>query len=264
MESGSGRAAHHVQSLERGLAVIKAFGAGTPQLTLSDVAKATGLTRAAARRFLLTLADLGYVRSDGRYFGLTARVLELGYAFLSSLSLPEVVQPHLERLSADVHESCSVSVLDGTDIVYVARVAVSRIMTVSIDVGTRFPAHATSMGHVLLAGLDEEALSAYLSEAEFGRLTHRTITSAPSLRAELAVVREQGWALVDQELEEGLRSVAAPIHDKDGKVVAAVNISTHASRTSPEEVRTRLLPRLRETAERIEADLAVAPAARVS
>ncbi|EHR60439.1 IclR family transcriptional regulator [Saccharomonospora cyanea] len=264
MESGSGRAAHHVQSLERGLAVIKAFGAGTPQLTLSDVAKATGLTRAAARRFLLTLADLGYVRSDGRYFGLTARVLELGYAFLSSLSLPEVVQPHLERLSADVHESCSVSVLDGTDIVYVARVAVSRIMTVSIDVGTRFPAHATSMGHVLLAGLDEDALSAYLNEAEFDRLTHRTITSAPSLRAELDVVREQGWALVDQELEEGLRSVAAPIHDKDGKVVAAVNISTHASRTSPEEARTRLLPRLRETAERIEADLAVAPSARVS
>ncbi|EIE98346.1 IclR family transcriptional regulator [Saccharomonospora glauca] len=264
MESGSGRAAHHVQSLERGLAVIKAFGAGTPRLTLSDVARTTGLTRAAARRFLLTLADLGYVRSDGRYFGLTAKVLELGYAFLSSLSLPEVVQPHLERLSAEVRESCSMSVLDGTDIVYVARVAVSRIMTVSIDVGTRFPAHATSMGRVLLAGLDEDALRAYLDAATFDRLTPRTITSASALRAELDVVRERGWALVDQELEEGLRSVAVPLHDKNGKVVAAVNISTHASRTSPEEVRTGLLPRLRETAERIEAELAVAPAARVS
>lgn len=264
MESGSTRAAHHVQSLERGLAVIKAFGAGTPELTLSDVAKETGLTRAAARRFLLTLADLGYVRAEGRYFRLTARVLELGYAYLSSLSLSDVVQPHLERLSAEVHESSSVSVLDGTDIVYVARVAVSRIMTVSIDVGTRFPAHATSMGHVLLAGLDEDELAAYLDEATFERRTPHTITSPSELRAELARVREQGWALVDQELEEGLRSVAAPLHDKDGRVVAAVNLSTHASRTSPEAARTELLPRLLRTAERIEADLAVAVPARVS
>lgn len=264
MEAGSGRAAHHVQSLERGLAVIKAFGAGTPQLTLSEVAKETGLTRAAARRFLLTLADLGYVRSDGRYFSLTAKVLELGYAYLSSLSLPEVVQPHLERLSAEVHESCSVSVLDGTDIVYVARVAVSRIMTVSINVGTRFPAHATSMGRVLLAGLDEDALADYLREVTFDRLTDHTITSAEKLRAELDAVREQGWALVDQELEEGLRSVAAPIRDRSGKVVAAVNISTHASRTTPESVRTGLVPPLLATVARIESDLAVAPAAQVS
>ncbi|WP_197320226.1 IclR family transcriptional regulator C-terminal domain-containing protein [Saccharomonospora sp. NB11] len=264
MESGSTRAAYHVQSLERGLAVIKAFGAGTPQLTLSDVAKATGLTRAAARRFLLTLADLGYVRAEGRYFRLTARVLELGYAYLSSLPLSDVVQPHLERLSAEVHESSSVSVLDGTDIVYVARVAVSRIMTVSIDVGTRFPAHATSMGHVLLAGLGEDELAAYLDEATFERRTERTITSASDLRAELDRVREQGWALVDQELEEGLRSVAVPLHDRDGKVVAAVNLSTHASRTTSETVLTELLPRLRRTAERIEADLSVAVGARVS
>ncbi|WP_298176595.1 IclR family transcriptional regulator [Saccharomonospora sp.] len=264
MEAGSGRAAHHVQSLERGLAVIKAFGAGAPQLTLSDVAKATGLTRAAARRFLLTLADLGYVRFDGKYFSLTAKVLELGYAYLSSLSLPEVVQPHLERLSAEVHESCSVSVLDGTDIVYVARVAVSRIMTVSINVGTRFPAHATSMGRVLLAGLDEDALADQLRDVTFDPLTDHTITSAEKLRAELEAVRAQGWALVDQELEEGLRSVAAPIRDRSGKVVAAVNISTHASRTTPESVRTDLVPPLLATAARIEADLAVAPAARVS
>ncbi|WP_024875802.1 IclR family transcriptional regulator domain-containing protein [Saccharomonospora piscinae] len=264
MEAGSERPAHHVQSLERGLAVIKAFGSGAARLTLSDVAKSTGLTRAAARRFLLTLADLGYVRSDGRYFTLTARVLELGYAYLSSLSLSEVVQPHLERLSAEVHESCSVSVLDGTDIVYVARVAVSRIMTVSINVGTRFPAHATSMGHILLAGLDEPALEAYLRDAEFERLTSHTLTAPEALRTELAAVRGQGWALVDQELEEGLRSVAAPIRDPHGTVVAAVNISTQAHRTGHDAVRTSLLPSLLATAERIEADLAVAPSARVS
>lgn len=260
----SGRGAHHVQSLERGLAVIKAFNAGAPELTLSDVAKATGLTRAAARRFLLTLADLGYVRTDGKYFSLTARVLELGYAFLSSLSLPEVAQPHLERLSAQVHESSSVSVLEDTDIVYVARVAVSRIMALSINVGTRFPAHATSMGHVLLAGLDEQRLQRYLSAARFEQLTPRTITSPSALRRELDTVREQGWALVDQELEEGLRSVAAPIRDRDGKVVAAINLSTHASRTSAESVRARLLPPLLDAAKHIEADLAVAPSTRVS
>ncbi len=264
MDEGSARGTHHVQSLERGLAVIKAFHAGSPELTLSDVAKATGLTRAAARRFLLTLADLGYVRTDGKYFALTARVLELGYAFLSSMSLPQVVQPHLEKLSAEVHESSSVSVLDGTDIVYVARVAVSRIMAVSINVGTRFPAHATSMGHVLLAGLSAHDLAEYLRQARFDALTPRTITSADALRDELERVRAQGWALVDQELEEGLRSVAAPVHDREGAVVAAVNLSTHASRTTAESVRRELLPPLLATAGEIEADLAMTPSTRVS
>jgi len=249
------RGAHHVQSLERGLAVIQAFNAGAPELTLSDVARATGLTRAAARRFLLTLVDLGYVRTDGKLFSLTARVLELGYAFLSSMTLPEVAQPHLEQLSAEVGESSSVSVLDGTDIVYVARVAVSRIMTVSINVGTRFPAHATSMGHVLLAGLDAAELTAYLERAELNRLTSHTLTTPAALRTELANVRAQGWALVDQELEEGLRSVAAPIHDRHGTVVAAVNLSTHATRTPPETVR-HMIPPLLTTAKHIEADLA--------
>ncbi|MEU6646471.1 IclR family transcriptional regulator C-terminal domain-containing protein [Saccharomonospora sp. NPDC046836] len=264
MAEGTERGAHHVQSLERGLAVIKAFGAGSAELTLSEVARVTGLTRAAARRFLLTLADLGYVRTDGKYFSLTARVLEIGYAFLSSLSLPEVAQPHLERLSAEVQESSSVSVLEGADIVYVARVAVSRIMAVSINVGTRFPAHATSMGHVLLAGLDEAAFAEYLQHASFEQYTSHTIVSPARLGAELATVRTQGWALVDQELEEGLRSVAAPIHGPDGAVVAAINLSTHASRNTPESVRAELLPPLLAAAGRIEADLAVTSPARVS
>ncbi|MEA2252641.1 MAG: IclR family transcriptional regulator, pca regulon regulatory protein [Solirubrobacteraceae bacterium] len=254
-EGGGGRPAHFVQSLERGLAVIRAFDADRPQLTLSDVARATGLTRAAARRFLLTLADLGYVRTDGRLFTLSPRVLELGYAYLSSLSLPEVAEPHLERLVSEVRESSSVSVLDGEDVVYVARVPVSRIMTVSINVGTRFPAYATSMGRVLLAGLPDDELEAYLSHVRFGRLSPRTVRSVNALRAELHRVRTQGWAIVDQELEEGLRSVAAPIRDRDARVVAAVNVSTHASRTSPEDMRDRLVPPLLATAGRIESDL---------
>jgi IclR family transcriptional regulator, pca regulon regulatory protein len=249
------RGEHFVQSLERGLAVIRAFGAGDPELTLSDVARRTGLTRAAARRFLLTLVDLGYVRTDGKQFALTPRVLDLGYAFLSSLTLPEVAEPHLERLAAELRESSSVSVLDGDEIVYVGRVPTSRIMRVSINVGTRFPAYATSMGRVLLAGLPEPELAAYLARAEIRPLTSRAIDNADALAAELDRVREQGWALVDQELEEGLRSVAAPVRDASGRTIAAVNVSAHASRVSAQDVQDTLLGPLLETAQRIEADL---------
>jgi IclR family pca regulon transcriptional regulator len=266
MTEDGARAAHFVQSLERGLGVIRAFDADHPELTLSDVARATGLTRAASRRFLLTLADLGYVRTEGRWFSLSPRVLELGYAYLSSLTLPEVAEPHLERLVGEVRESSSVSVLDGEDIVYVARVPVSRIMTVSISVGTRFPAYATSMGRVLLAGLEPAALNGYLATVRLDRLSPRTVTSPGALRTELDRVRAQGWALVDQELEEGLRSVAAPVRDRAGRVVAAVNLSAHASRTSADTVRRQLVPPLLATAGRIEADLrvAAAPSARRS
>ena len=257
-EGEEARAPHFVQSLERGLAVIRAFDEHNPELTLSDVARSTGLTRAAARRFLLTLADLGYVRTDGRWFTLSPRILELGYAYLSSQSLTEVAEPHLERLVAEVHESSSVSVLDGEDIVYVARVPTSRIMTVSINVGTRFPAYATSMGRVLLSRLTDDELEDYLGRVELVPLSPRTVTSRETLRAELAKVRSQGWALVDQELEEGLRSVAAPIRDRAGKTIAAVNLSAHASRMSIEAARRGLVPPLLATAARIEADLRVA------
>ena len=249
------RGEHFVQSLERGLAVIRAFGADDPELTLSDVARRTGLTRAAARRFLLTLTDLGYVRTDGKQFALTPRVLDLGYAFLSSLTLPEVAEPHLERLAAELRESSSVSVLDGDDIVYVGRVPTSRIMRVAINVGTRFPAYATSMGRVLLAGLPDDQRRAYLERAEIKPLTARAIDNAADLAAELDRVHGQGWALVDQELEEGLRSIAAPIHDAGGRTIAAVNVSAHASRVSAEEIKRTLLPPLLAAAQRIEADL---------
>ena len=249
------RSPHFVQSLERGLAVLRAFDRGRSELTLSEVAGVTGVTRAAARRFLLTLADLGYVRNDGRFFSLSPRVLELGYAYLSSLTLPEIAEPHLEALVAEVSESSSVSVLDGGDIVYVARVPVSRIMTVAISVGTRFPAYATSMGRALLAGLPEAELDAYLAGLVVERLTPRTVASPKALRAEIQRVRAQGWALVDQELEEGLRAVAAPIRDRAGRTVAAVNVSAHASRTTLESIRRDLVPPLLAAAARISADL---------
>jgi IclR family pca regulon transcriptional regulator len=254
----TGRAARgsdFVQSLERGLAVIRVFDETRPELTLSDVARATGLTRAAARRFLLTLIDLGYVRTDGRLFTLRPRILELGYAYLSSLSLPEVAQPHMEELVAKVHESCSVSVLDGTDVVYVARVPTRRIMTVAISVGTRFPAFATSMGRVLLAAQPNDRIEAYLASGVIQQYTDFTVTDADKLRTVLAKVRTQGYCLVDQELEKGLRSIAVPIHDADGTVIAAMNVSLHVSGGTAEEIRRDILPQLRATAAEIEQDL---------
>lgn len=244
-----------VQSLARGLAVIRAFDAEHPELTLSEAARRAGMPPAAARRFLRTLEALGYVRSDGRAFALTPRVLELGFSYLSSLSLPEVVQPHLERLSREVDESVSAAVLSGSDIVYVARVPTRRIMSVGITIGTRFPAYATSMGRVLLAGLGPEELDARIADAHPEALTDRTLTDLAALRAELDRVREQGWALVDEELESGLRSVAAPVRGRDGGIVAAINVSTSATRVSVERLREQHLPRLLETAAAIEAEL---------
>jgi IclR family transcriptional regulator, pca regulon regulatory protein len=251
----AGRDSDFVQSLDRGLAVIRAFGPGRERLSLSEVARETGLTRAAARRFLLTLVRLGYVRSHNREFSLRPRVLELGYAYLSGLAMPEIAAPHLEELVANVRESSSISVLDGDHIVYVARVPTKRIMTVAISVGTRFPAYATSMGRVLLAGMSRTELDRYLAEARLDPLTDRTVTDTVRLREIIGEVAEQGYALVDQELEEGLRAIAAPLHGSGGAVIAAINVSAHASRVSMAAMRADLLPQLLDTARRIEADL---------
>jgi IclR family pca regulon transcriptional regulator len=224
-------------------------------MTLSDIAEATGLTRATARRFLLTLLELGYVRADGRLFALTPHVLELGFSYLSGLALPEIVAPHLEELSRELNESASASVLDGGDIVYIARVPARRIMRVSITVGTRFPAHATSMGRVLLAGLDESGLERYLDSIGRETLTEKTVTDAASLRRTLDEVRRQGWALLDQELEQGLRSIAAPLHGADGRVVAAINVSTSTSTASLERIRDDYRPAVLRAAADISAAL---------
>lgn len=254
-EGGQARDSDFVQSLDRGLAVIRAFGPERERLSLSQVARATGLTRAAARRFLLTLVKLGYVRSDGREFSLRPRVLELGYAYLSGLAMPEIAAPHLEELVAKLRESSSISVLDGHHIVYVARVPTKRIMTVAISVGTRFPAFATSMGRVLLAAMGQDEFERYLDEASFESLTDRTVTDPAKLRDIVHEVAKQGYAIVDQELEEGLRAVAAPIRGASDTVTAAINVSAHASRVSLAAMRTNLLPALLETASQIERDL---------
>ena len=260
LEPTGDRNPDYVQSLERGLAVIRAFGADSPELRLSDVARATGLTRAAARRFLLTLTRLGYVRQDGTSFSLRPRVLELGYAYLSALTLPEVAQPHMETLVADINESSSVAVLDDLDVVYVARVPTQRIMTITIAVGTRLPAYATSMGRVLLAGLAEDALVERLDRIEIERLTERTVADVDALRERIDEVREAGWAAVDQELEQGVRSAAVPIRDATRTVSAALNVSVHATRMTMQALRREVVPRLRETAAAIEVDLRAAAA----
>jgi IclR family pca regulon transcriptional regulator len=247
----------YLQSLARGLAVLASLGEVRGGMTLSAVARSTGLPRATARRSLLTLQQLGYVASDGPLFTPLPRVLDLGYRLLSGLTLGEIAAPHLAALVHQVHESASVAVLDGTDIRYVGRVASSRIMSVTITLGTRFPAHATSMGRVLLAGLPPAERARWLLHAELKPLTAFTLTDPDRLSAVLDRTAGDGFALVDQELEEGLRSVAVPVRDRGGAVVAAANVSLHAGRTSAEQARTSILPALRETAARISADLAV-------
>jgi IclR family transcriptional regulator, pca regulon regulatory protein len=244
-----------VQSLERGLAVICSFDAEHPRLTLSEVAARTGLTRATARRLLLTLGELGYVATNGRQFSLTPRVLDIGYAYLSSLNVQQIAQPYLEALSERVHESVSVTVLDGADIVYVARVPTKRIMTISLGLGSRLPAYCTSMGRVLLAELAPDDLAGALPPS-LERHTEHTVCTVAELAVVLKQVRAQGWSLVDQELEMGLRSVAAPLRDASGRAVAAMNVSTQVARTTVEQIHDELVPDLVATAARISEALA--------
>ncbi|MFD3943747.1 IclR family transcriptional regulator C-terminal domain-containing protein [Streptomyces sp. NPDC058579] len=247
-----------VESLARGLTVLTAFGEGRAALPLSAVAEATGLARATARRALITLEHLGYVTVEGRLFRLTPRVLALGFPCLSRLPLPQIAAPHLAELSRRVHDSASLAVLAGHDVRYTARVATRRIMSVHITVGTRFPAHATSLGRVMLADLPPESRAAWLADIEPRALTPHTVTSGPELAAVLERVREQGYALVDEELEQGLRSIAAPVRDRTGAVVAAVNVAMHSSRRTVEECVGEVLPELRAAVARIEDDLRTA------
>ena len=232
-----------LQSLERGMAVIQVFSRERPALTLSEVANLTGITRATARRILLTLEKLGHVRSDGRLFSPTPRLLTLGWAYLSSLNLSELALPLMETLVEETHESCSAATLDLPDVVYVARVPTRRIMSITLSVGTRLPAHCTSMGRVLLAALPPDELDRYLTGAKLEAWTERTTTDPDRLRAALDETRQRGWALVDQELEIGLRSVAAPIR-RGPDTIAALNVSSAVSRVSLDDLRRRILPPL--------------------
>ena len=250
---------HYLRSLARGLAVLVALGSKRGGMTLSAVAEITGLPRATARRALITLREQGYVDCldpEGRLFAPLPSVLELGYARLCGRTVEDLVRPHLLELSRQVHESASVAVLRGPEISYVARVATSRIMQAAITVGTRFPAYATSMGRVLLAGLPDAQREARIAATDLRALTRFTVTDPAVLTETLRRVAADGYALVDQELEEGLRSMAAPVRDHRGRVVAAVNVSMHAGRVDADHAREVVLPALTATAERISADLA--------
>ena len=241
----------YVQSFARGLQVIRSFSEKAPRQTLSDVAAATGLTRAGARRILLTLQTLGYVASDGKLFALTPRILDLGFAYLSSMPIWNRAEPVMETLVQQVQESCSAAVLDGTDIVYVLRVSTHKIMRISLGVGSRLPAWCTSMGRLLLSELDELALRERLEASGIEALTRHTLTDIDALMAKVQQARRQRWCLVNQELEEGLISIAAPIVDRSGRMVAALNISGQANRTSAKVMQETMLPPLVAAADEI-------------
>lgn len=234
----------HMAALEKGLAVIECFDAAHDRLTIADVARATDLSRAAARRCLLTLTKIGYAEFDGKFFRLTPRVLRLGHAWLASSALPQLVQPFLERLSEETHESSSASLLDGHEIVYIARSAQRRIMSVGLSVGTRLPAFCTSMGRVLLAALPEEEARARILAGRPRPRTGHTVTDIAHLMTMLTEVRQQGYAIVDQELELGLVSIAVPLINSRGEIVAAFNLSGQVQRTSAEEIAAQFLPRM--------------------
>lgn len=245
---GGARPREFVQGLERGLAVIRSFSPEAPRLTIAQVAERTGLTRAAARRYLKTLEALGYVLQEDDRFSLTPRLLDLGFTYLSTLDVTSVVQPFMERVTDALHESCSVSVLDNHDVVYIARRAANRIMSINLVVGSRLPAHATSMGKVLLAYLPPDELEDYLESVEREPLTANTIVDEQDLCAVLKEVRENGWAVADEESELGVRSVAAPLEGRDGEVSAAINVSAHAARVSLDQLQRDYLPVLLEAA----------------
>jgi IclR family pca regulon transcriptional regulator len=248
------RSRDFVRSLERGLAIIRVFSAERPSLTVSEIAHEAGLTRAAARRFLLTLCELGYVYGKNNRYELTPQVLELGYSYLSALSFPDIALPRLEKLVSQTSEASEGSILDRGDIVYVVRVPGPALMTISVNVGARRPAHATAMGRVLLANLPAPDIEDYLNTYELTPFTPQTITDATELRAELRKVREDGYALVSQELEDGLVAIAVPVRDRMGRARAAINLSTHVGRKSVEEMRA-LVPVLKEAAAEIELGL---------
>jgi IclR family pca regulon transcriptional regulator len=243
----------YVQSFARGLDVLRSFGSQAPGQTLSEAAERVGMTRAGARRILLTLQTLGFVEMEGRQFRLTPKVLELGYAYLSSQPWWSLSQPVLEELTLQLKESTSGAVLDGADIVYVLRVPTHKIMSINLGVGTRLPAWCTSMGRVLLAALPEDEREQRVAAMQMVARTPKTITDPDELLMQLAKVRRQGYAVINEELELGLLSMAVPLRDRSGRVVAAINVSAQARQTTVDHMKTTYLPSLQEAAQRISA-----------
>lgn len=240
-----------VSGFARGLKVIEAFGETTQRLAIADVARATGLDRATVRRCLLTLSELGYADYDGKFFALTPKILRLGHAYLSATPLPQIVQPFLDRLAEQVGESASASVLDGTEIVYIARAAQKRVMSINLSPGSRLPAWCASMGRVLLSALPEEEARALIGAVSLKAFTPRTKTDPQQVIAELGVVRAQGFAVIDQELELGLCSIAVPLENNRGKVIAAVNIGAPLASVPAEDMAARYLEPLQDLARQL-------------
>lgn len=236
-----------IASFAKGLRVIECFGAETPRLTISDVAARTGLDRATARRCLLTLHQLGYAEYDGKFFTATPKILRLGMSALAALPLPQLVQPWLDQLSEQIGQSTSVSILDGTEIVYLARAVQRRVMSIGLMPGSRLPAHCTSMGRVLLAALPEEEVRAILDRADLVPRTVHSLTEPDDIIAELEMVRARGYAIIDQEVEIGLRSIAVPLRNIRGDVVAALNTGVAANQSAATELETLFLPDLIKT-----------------
>ncbi|WP_280421828.1 IclR family transcriptional regulator domain-containing protein [Nocardia carnea] len=243
-----------IEALARGLDVLRSFRPEEPSMTLTRVATATGLARPTARRILITLEQLGYIRSDEAGFTLTPRVLELGMAYIGAQNLWDLARPHLRELVRGTNESCSIAQLDGSDIVYVARVAVPKLVALAVTIGTRFPAAPTSLGKVLLAALPADELDAVLVQPSRSGVVPRWNPDRAVLDTVLREVRAKGWALTDEQLAAGIRSVAAPIRDGDGKVVAAVNVNAHAAETSTDVLLGHHLPLLLNAASAISAD----------
>ncbi|MDQ0379759.1 IclR family transcriptional regulator domain-containing protein [Amycolatopsis thermophila] len=242
-----------IQSLERGFAVLQAFDADRPNPTLAELAGATKLSRPAVRRILLTLQHLGYVRGGNGRWSLTPRVLSIGQHYSASHGMIELAQPHLLRLAEQTGESASLAALDGNEVVYVARVPVRRIMSINVSIGTRVPAHSTSMGRVLLAWAPDDVVDEVIA-AGLPRHTEHTITDPEEFRRHLRDVRSQGYSVVSEELEKGLLSAAAPVRDSSGAVVAALASSTSSGRSTVEQLRADVVPLLVRTADRISAD----------
>lgn len=241
-----------VRSLATGLRVLESFSATEPKLTLSDVARRADVSRATARRMLLTLVHEGYAYSDGRFFELTPKVLGLGQGYWSGRGWHELLQPSLSELSGALGESCSAALLFGDEVMYVCRVHTRRIMRIDLALGTKLPAYPTSMGRVLLSGLEDAVLEERLRSTERRAFTSRTITDPERLHAIITQVRAEGWAVVDEELERGLRSVAVPVRDRHGRVVLALNTSLSAGRESVQESLDRTLPQLLDCAAAVE------------
>ena len=231
-----------VLSLARGLKVIEAFSEAREGLSVSEVAGRTGLSRAATRRLLITLEALGYVQHQGSTFDLTVRVLRLGFSFITSNSIAIAAPPVVEQLSAEICESCAVSLLDGGQIVYVAHSAPKRVMSIDLGIGSRLPAYSTAMGRVLLAALPEAQFDVYLARTDLQPLTPKTIRDRKPLAAAVRQARSQGYALVDEELEVGLREIAVPVESQTGRVVAAMGCGVNAARVSARELVERILP----------------------